>query len=85
MFTKLEEVEQRFLDLESEVAQPETMADRKRFQEATRELSELRPVVEAYRVYRDLTQELAEHRELARGDDPELRELAHEELPALEK
>lgn len=85
MFAKLEEVEQRLLDLEAEVSQPETMADRRRYQEATRELAELRPVVEAYRSYRDLEAEIAEYREYLEGDDAELKELAAEELPVLEK
>ncbi len=85
MFAKLEEVEQRLLDLEAEVSQPETMADRRRYLEATRELAELRPVVEAYRHYRDLEAEIAEYREYLEGDDPELRELAGDELPELEK
>ena len=85
MFAKLEEVEQRLLDLEAEVSQPETMADRRRYQEATRELSELRPVVEAYRACREVEAEITEYREYLNGDDEELKELAAEELPVLEK
>jgi peptide chain release factor 1 len=85
MFTKLEEVEQRLLDLEVEVSQPETVADRRRYQELTKELSEIRPVVEAYRSYRELSAEITEHRELLQGDDEDLKELAREELPELEK
>ncbi len=85
MFAKLEEVEQRLLDLETEVSQPETVADRRRYQELTRELAEIRPVVEAYRNYRALKEEIAGHRELMAGNDEELRELAREELPVLVK
>ncbi len=85
MFAKLEDVEQRLLDLEVEVSQPETMADRRRYQDLSKELAEIRPVVEAYRRYRDLEAEIAEYREYLEGDDAELKELAADELPELEK
>ncbi|MCK5681505.1 PCRF domain-containing protein, partial [bacterium] len=85
MFAKLEEVEQRLLDLEAEVSQPGAAANRKRYQEATKELSDLRPVVEAFRIYRDIAAEIEDHRELLSGDDDELKELANDELPGLEK
>ncbi len=85
MFAKLEDVEQRLLDLEAEVSQPETMADRRRYQDLSKELAEIRPVVEAYRRYRDLEAEIAEYREYLEGDDAELKELAADELPELEK
>jgi len=85
MFAKLEEVEQRLLDLEAEVIQPEVVSNRKRYQEATTELAGLRPVVDTFRSYREIAQEIEEHRELLSGDDEELKELANEELPTLEK
>ncbi len=85
MFAKLEEVEQRLLDLEAEVIQPEVVSNRKRYQEATTELAGLRPVVDAFRSYREIALEIEEHRELLSGDDEDLKELANEELPTLEK
>ena len=85
MFAKLEEVEQRLLDLEAEVIQPEVVANRRRYQEATKELAGLRPVVEAFRSYREIAAEIEDHRELLSGDDVDLKELANEELPFLEK
>ena len=84
MFAKLEEVEQRLLDLEAEVSQPDAAANRKHYQEITKELSDLRPVVETFRVYREVAAEIEDHRELLAGDDDELKELAQEELPELE-
>jgi peptide chain release factor 1 len=85
MFAKLEEVEQRLLDLEAEISQPDAAANRKHYQEITKELSDLRPVVEAFRIYREIATEIEDHRELLEGDDEELKELANEELPSLEK
>ena len=85
MFAKLEEVEQRLLDLEAEVSQPDAAANRKHYQKITKELSDLRPVVEAFRIYREIAAEIEDHRELLEGDDEELKELANEELPGLEK
>ncbi|MBM2577480.1 peptide chain release factor 1 [Jannaschia sp. Os4] len=48
----------------------------------TREYSEVRPVAEAVRAVRSLEGQVADARALM--DDPEMRELAAEELPALE-
>ncbi len=85
MFAKLEEVEQRLLDLEAEISQPDAAANRKHYQKITKELSDLRPVVEAFRVYREIAAEIEDHRELLEGEDEDLKELASEELPGLEK
>ncbi|HDS15072.1 MAG TPA: peptide chain release factor 1 [Proteobacteria bacterium] len=85
MFAKLEEVELRFLDLEAELVQPGGIADRKRYQEVNKELSDMRPVVEAFRLYRELVDEIKEHREILKDDDEDLRGLAYDELPILER
>lgn len=85
MFDKLEKVEQRYRKLENRLADPETLANQDEYRRISIERSELAPIVEAYGEYKHVNDELASNREFAAGDDPELAQLAREEMPALEE
>ncbi|RLB52373.1 MAG: peptide chain release factor 1, partial [Deltaproteobacteria bacterium] len=85
MFAKLAEVEQRFLELSRQLEDPRVYSDPRRLQQLGRERKALEPVVEAWRRYRQLQQEIEEYREALRGKDAELSELAEQELPGLER
>jgi peptide chain release factor 1 len=82
MDDKLQEIEQRFERLTADLGNPEVIGDRTRFSQVAKERSQLEPLVEAFREYRQAKQQLDDTRAMA--DDPELRELARAELPALE-
>jgi peptide chain release factor 1 len=41
--------------------------------------------VEKYREYKNINSEIAEHKELTKDKDPEIRDLAYEEIPGLEE
>jgi peptide chain release factor 1 len=84
MFSKLGEVEERFIDLEREMMQPEIAADPKRYRSTAKQAAELRPLVTTYREYKQIEAELLEYQELIQGDDEELKFLAQEELPDLQ-
>ena len=75
---QLDKVEARYEALTRELADPEVLADPERYRRAAQEHAELREVVEAYRRYRQLRERVEEARSLV--DDPELGELAAEEL-----
>lgn len=84
MLDRLEEVTRRFAELREEQAQPQVLADPRRLAEVSRRLADLEPVVHAYQAYRRLQEEeLGARQVLAEGLDPELRELAEEELRRL--
>jgi len=85
MFSKLDEVEERFVDLEREMMQPEIAADPKRFRSAAKQAAELRSLVTTYREYKKIEAELMEYQEFIQGDDEELKSLAQEELPDLQE
>ena len=85
MFDKLEEVVDRLQEVEGLLSDPNVVSQQDRFRQLTKEHAELTPVVEAYRSYRQLCDEIAGHRELLQDSDPELKEMAREELPALEE
>jgi len=85
MFHKLDEVEERFREVESLLADPATMADQKRYLGLTREHADLAEVVRVYGEYRRVGEELEGNRELLRDEDADLREMARAEIPDLEE
>ncbi len=85
IFEKLEEVAERLREVEGLLSDPSVMSRQERFRELTREHAELSPVVETFTTYRLLCDEIAGHRELLQEADAELKEMAREELPALEE
>ncbi|MBW2185439.1 MAG: peptide chain release factor 1 [Deltaproteobacteria bacterium] len=85
MFDKLEGVIDRFMEVEGLLSDPTVLSDQNRFRELTREHSDLSEPVEVYRRYKVVKQEIEDNREFLRDDDPDMREMAREELPVLEK
>jgi len=84
MFDSLEDVVDRFREVEGLLSDPKVIANQPRYRDLTREHSELSEVVRVYGRYRQVLSEIAGNRELLQDADPEMKELAREELPALE-
>lgn len=80
---KLEEVVDRFREVEGLMSDPKIMSDQDKYRALTKEHSELSGVVEVYAAYRQVEAEIAGNRELLQ--DPDLGELAKAELPGLEE
>jgi len=84
MFKKLDQIESRYSELESLLADPQVMADQKAYQKLAKEFADITPAVEAYREYRDHARQIDDLKEMiAGGSDPELTALAHEDLSQL--
>ena len=84
MLDKLQALEDRYLDLEAKISDPEVIADQTNWLKATKAHAKLEPIVTAYREYRDMIKARDEAEELlAAGDDEELVEMAKEELKEL--
>jgi peptide chain release factor 1 len=79
---KLEQLVRRYGELEELLCKPEVLADRVRSQKLNKERSDLEPLVNALARYRDLEKKIRDDEEALA--DPELRELAQAELPALQ-
>jgi peptide chain release factor 1 len=75
---KLSAIEQRYAETEEKLRQPETYNDAKLSAKLNRELKELAPVVAAFRELKRYQKQLADALELV--SDPELRELAKDEI-----
>jgi len=85
MFEKLEEVENRYEELERLLADPKVLANPKEMQKLARERAEITKLVETYRVYRKVSDEIQESRALLLESDEEMRELAKSELQSLKE
>lgn len=83
MFTKLTGVEDRYIELERVLSDPETVRDREAFEKYSREHAELGKIVDTFRAYRQVLKELEESMELMRDSDPEIKNLAKDEMESL--
>ena len=85
MFERLDQIETRYEELTSALASPEIIADSAKYQKTAKAHSEIAPIVEKYREYKDLKKGIAESKAvLAEEKDPEMRAYAQEELDKLD-
>jgi peptide chain release factor 1 len=82
MFDKIQDLEIRFQEVESLLSDPTVISNQPEFRKLSREHADLAPLIEAYRRYKKVLEELAENRELV--SDPEMKEMAEEEIGRLE-
>lgn len=81
MFDRLESVEEKYRKLEEDLSNPEILANQKEYRRIARERAEIAPVVETYRQYKALKQQIGENQELLEEEpDPEMRELVRHEI-----
>ena len=83
MFDKLSTVESRYDELMHRLGTSEVQADPAEYRKAAKALSEMEPLVQKYREYKAVEQDIAGAEELLKGSDAEMRELADEELKSL--
>lgn len=84
MFDKLRAVEERYEKLMTLVSDAAIQADATEYRTHTKALAELQPLVEKFREYKTVVEEVAQTQELSAGNDVELKELADQELRTLE-
>lgn len=80
---KLESLTARYGEIEERLCQPNVVSDPKTYTRLTKERADLRGVVEAWTRYCQVVEDITGHKEAL--SDPDLRELAEEEIPGLEK
>src|SRR5580765_2626179 len=83
MFDKLQSEEARYEDLTARLGTTEVQSDANEYRKHAKALAELEPLVERFRDYKSVAQELAHAEELVAGGDPDTRELAREEVKSL--
>ncbi|MEW5948551.1 MAG: peptide chain release factor 1 [Thermodesulfobacteriota bacterium] len=85
MFERLEEVEEKYLDLEKMLGNPQVASNPAQYQKYAKEHSAMGKLVETYRRYREVKEQIADNTELMRDEDEEIREMAKEEVQKLRK
>lgn len=80
MLDKLQAIDRRLEAIVSQMEDPATYADPDLLRRLTREQKELEPVAEVYRAYRRAEEDLVSAQELL--GDPEMKEMAQEEIQA---
>ena len=85
MIDKLEAIKARFEDLGVALTNPAIVNDNRKFMETSKEYRSLEKIVNAYREYQQVLDDVEFYREALNGDDAELRDLAKNEAPALEE
>ncbi len=83
MFEQLQNVVQRYQELGQKMADPQVVGDAKRYREIAREHAHLKSLAETYEKYQRVGKDLQGNRDLLK--DPELGEMAKEEIPRLEE
>lgn len=85
MFERLDQIEARYEELTQALASPDIMSDSAKYQKTAKAHSEILPVVELYREYKDLRRGIADSKAMLVDEkDPEMRAYAEEELSKLE-
>ena len=80
LLTKLETLTDRHEEVSALLSDGETIADQERFRSLSREYAELEDVVKCYQLYSGVQRDLDEARLMLEDPDPDLREMAREEL-----
>src|SRR6185369_17970360 len=85
MYERLDQIEARYEELTQALASPELIGDSSKYQKTAKAHSEITPMVEKYREYKDLKRGIAESKAvLADEKDAEMRAYAQEELDKLQ-
>ncbi len=90
MQEKLDQIKQRFDEVNDLIIQPDVIADQKRYVKLNKEYKDLKKIVDARAQYMELSERLKEAKDLIiNSEDDEMRDMAKMELeevePALEK
>ena len=83
MFDKLLAEESRYEELSRLLSTVEVQSDANEIRKHSKALAELEPLVEKFRQYKTIVQELTQAEDLANGADADMRDLAKEELKSL--
>lgn len=80
LLNKLDTLQERYEEVTALLGDAEVIADQNRFRTFSREYAELTPVVEAFAQWRKVQADLEGAQALLKDSDPDLREMAQEEV-----
>jgi peptide chain release factor 1 len=85
MFEKLIGVEERLIEVEKHLSDPKIVNDRNSYQTYVREHAELNKIVTVYRQYKQTLNDLDESQDLLKDADPDIKDLARDEIAILNR
>lgn len=77
---KLENLKDRFDEIEALLSDAEIIADQNRFRDLSKEYAELEEVVKSFNHHQSVSENLEQAREMEKDDDPDIREMAADEI-----
>lgn len=83
MLDKLEAIYDRYLNLEEQMSDPDIIVDMDRYKKVSKSYKDLKPIVEAYQEYKNLLSNRDSAKQALNDEDPEMREMAQEELDTI--
>ncbi len=83
LLAKLDHLGEREEEINALLSEADVFEDQARYRNLTIELSEISPVVNLYQDYKEVSAEIDEAREMLRDGDPEIHDLAEQELARL--
>ena len=78
-------MQERHEEIAALLGDPDTISDQNRFRDLSREYAQLEPVVKAYSDHVTTSSDLESAKEMANDSDPEMRDMAKEEIAAAEE
>lgn len=86
MFKRLDDVEKKYEGVAQQILDPNVINDNKKYAALMKEYSTLKEIVDVYRVYKKTNQDFKDNKTILEEEkDADLRAMAKEELPGLEK
>ena len=79
MLDRLADIEKRYIDLSDKINDPEVISNNAEWRKLMKEHSDIAPIVEKYREFNEVTEAVAEAKEMLGESDEELKALAKEE------
>ena len=83
MIDRLEQMEQRYNDMQAQFSLPEVLNDHEKYQKTAKAMREIEAPVERYRELKQVRQGRADARAMLAESDPDLRAMAAEEIATL--
>jgi peptide chain release factor 1 len=85
LFEKLDHIESRYEEMTQQLSSPEVLADSARYQKFAKTHAEMAQMVAKYKEWKEIEKGLQDAKQLlVETDDPEMKQMAHDEEHALE-
>lgn len=83
MLDRLQAIEKRYQVIQKELSSPDIVNDIEKMTTLSKEISGLEPIIETYKEFLDVENQIKDLKELSKDDDPDMREWAQSELPTM--